>query len=147
MFKNSNLKITIICALIFFSKSIIAQVEYCDALKLALHSKEFKILLGKSFADSTKIMFDSENKISHCSLEPFDSITFVFSNDSSYKKLSPNVYNKFVSKHLIIIYGIENNNNEFSIRFWKPINNATLGFFFKKGKTKLEINNIEEGVF
>jgi hypothetical protein len=147
MFKNGDLKIVIIIFLIFSTKSIVAQVKYCEALKLALHSNEFRILLGKSFADSTKIIFDSESKVSHCFLEPFDSMTFVFSTDSSYKNISPNVYNKFVSKHLIIIHWIENNNKEISIRFWKPINNGTLRFIFEKKKSKLVIKEIEEGVF
>lgn len=132
--------------LILGSKSTFGQFDRCAVVNYAISTDDFKEFIEKLSCDTTIILFDPAGRVSPCSVQPVGCHTIAMNYDTIYDKLSPNRYDRNVSRYLMVAYW-PTEGKEISIGFWKPSNNQTLRFYLKPRKKGFSIKHVDHGVF
>lgn len=144
MFELRN--ILILLLLILGSKPSSGQFDRCAVVNYAISTDEFKTFIDRLSCDSTIILFDPGGRGSPCSANPAGCHRIEMNYDTIYDKLSPNRYDRNVSRYLMVAYW-PTKGKEISIGFWKPSNNQTLMFYLKPRKKGFSIKHVDNGVF
>lgn len=139
-------KPSIILALLLFVISTHAKKQFdCTILNLAVSSKDFDkqfYVLDTSF-HSNIVFIDTNRYFERCPIlingKPAE-----FSHELFY---SPNKRAGIDSKGKIVILGITKSKGVYSIRFWAPFSNATLGLQIVKRKGKYKVITESRGSF